>query len=598
MSLLTSLSLFSSVLAPAPADLLATLRAGHPRLILLDSDLPRLRELTRSDAVAKEWLERQRAAAAKLLELPPTEFKIVGPRLLAASRSVLDRIYTLGLIYRLDGHEAVGRRAVAELRAAARWVKWNPSHFLDTAELNHAFGIGWDWLQPLLGEDRQAIREGWLRNGLQVAAEAYRNKAWWAAVSHNWNQVCNGGNAIAALAIADEEPALAAEILSAAVANLPRALRSYAPDGGWDEGPGYWHYATRYTVYCLAALQTALGTDFGLSELPGLDQAGDFRMYFCGPTGVTFNYADAHAGTGESEELLWLAQRYQKPAYAWEQRRLGGRHALDLVWLQPPGSDPQAGGYPLDRTFRGVDVTFLRGDWLSREATWVAFKGGDNAANHSHLDLGSFVLEAGGQRFLDDPGPDNYNLPGYFGSQRWTYYRLMTVGQNTLLINGANQPPRAKAPTVAFGSTPQRAYGVVDLSAAYPLCREVRRGFALLDRRDVLVVDELTAAEPVTVEWGALTTATAVVDGRRVVLTKGAATLYGDILEPATATWEVTSAVQPPPQASNEGWSRLVARPAGPVERLRLVIRWSPSPEATTPAVGPLSEWIAAAPLP
>ena len=40
-------------------------------------------------------------------------------------------------------------------------------------------------------------------------------------------------------------------------------------DGGWDEGPGYWAYATQYNIFYLSALQTALGTDFGFDKQPG-----------------------------------------------------------------------------------------------------------------------------------------------------------------------------------------------------------------------------------------------------------------------------------------------------------------------------------------
>ena len=67
-------------------------------------------------------------------------------------------------------------------------------------------------------------------------------------------------------------------IVPGAVASLPKALSSYAPDGAWGEGPGYWNYATRYTVYWLTAMQTALGTDFGLLNLDGLNQAGRFLV--------------------------------------------------------------------------------------------------------------------------------------------------------------------------------------------------------------------------------------------------------------------------------------------------------------------------------
>jgi hypothetical protein len=63
----------------------------------------------------------------------------------------------------------------------------------------------------------------------------------------------------------------------------------------------------------------------------------------------------------------------------------------------------------------------LRSEWENPQALCVAFKAGDNKANHSHLDLGSFVFDAAGVRWAMDLGADNYNLPGYFGKQRWDY---------------------------------------------------------------------------------------------------------------------------------------------------------------------------------
>lgn len=578
------------VAAGPPADPLATLRAGHPRLILLDEDLPAVRERLAAEPLARQWHEALRAAARQLLEAPPTEFKIVGPRLLAASRQVLSRVYTLGFCYRVDGDEACGRRAVAELAAAAAWPTWNPSHFLDTAELNHAFGIGYDWLQPLLGEHRETIRAALLNKGLAEALKGYRGKAWWAGCNHNWNQVCNGGNSIGALAVADEEPDLAREILTHAVALLPNAMRSYAPDGGWAEGPGYWHYATRYNVYALAALETALGTDFDLSATPGFSGAGDFRLHFVGPSGETFNYADAGSAAGGAEEMFWLARRFNNPLYAWQQRQLGRGEALDLIWFDPRGEDPAAAGVPLDAWFKGVHVVFLRGSWSDPDATWVGFKGGDNRANHSHLDLGTFVLDALGRRWILELGTDNYNLPGYFGAQRWTYYRLGTEGQNTLLIDGQNQDPRAKAPIVAFGATAERAFAVADLSAAYPMCRQVRRGVALLGRRDVLLVDEVSAAAPVEVLWGAHTRATVATDGARALLTLGDRQLHASILAPDGARFEARSARQEPPQNPNEGITRLVVVLPDRVTETRIAVLFSPVAEATA-APTPLDSW-------
>jgi len=161
-----------------PTDPLRTLRPGHPRLILLDDDLPRLRALIRQDAQARTIYEHLAAEARTIEAAPPLNYELVQGRLLHLSRLCVDRIYTLALLYRLDGD----RR-----------------HLLLALE---------EW-----------------RDALPI----YRDQCWWAINRFNWNLVCNRGVGLGALAVAEDEPALA----------------SYAPDGGWAEGPDYWHYASR-----------------------------------------------------------------------------------------------------------------------------------------------------------------------------------------------------------------------------------------------------------------------------------------------------------------------------------------------------------------
>ncbi len=75
--------------------------------------------------------------------------------------------------------------------------------------------------------------------------------------------------------------------------------------------------------------------------------------------------------------------------------------------------------------FRHVEAAMFRGAWDRPDAPCIAMKAGDNRANHSYLDIGGFVLEAGGERFAIDLGPDDYSLPGYSDPRtRFGYYRL------------------------------------------------------------------------------------------------------------------------------------------------------------------------------
>ena len=261
-------------------SMLNSLRESHPRLIILDSDIPAVKGLIQSDSRAKSIYDRLKQEADKILKEPPVEYRLEGPRLLSVSRRCLRRIYTLATMYRLDNDLKYMERAKEELLAVAKFKDWHPEHFLDTAEMTHAFAIGYDWLyNQLTDEERRIIREAIIQKGLNPAKEAYEWKArwkWWVKANHNWNQVCNGGISLGALAIADEEPELCEYILNQAVESIKLAMAEFAPDGGCPEGPGYWNYATDYNVYFLAGLQTALGTDMDLSKMEGFSLSGMF----------------------------------------------------------------------------------------------------------------------------------------------------------------------------------------------------------------------------------------------------------------------------------------------------------------------------------
>ncbi|MGB9606435.1 MAG: heparinase II/III domain-containing protein, partial [Bryobacteraceae bacterium] len=431
------------------------------------------------------------------------------------------------LLYRLDGKQEYLQRALRELRAAADFPDWNPSHFLDTAEMTHAFAIGYDWLYPALSDaERGWIRRAMVEKGIRQALPLYEQQRGWVVNRFNWNQVCNGGIGLGALAIADEEPELCRRVLTWALESLPRALASYAPDGGWPEGPGYWHYATRYTVYFLAGLETALGADFSLSSRPGFRQAGRFRVYFSGPANKTFNYADGSDNVGGAAEMFWLARKFGEPVYAWHQQRCledpkVRPEALDLLWYQEEARSPQQARWPLDELFRGVEVAFLRGSWEDPEAIFVGVKAGDLKVGHSQLDLGTFVLDFGRLRWALDLGADDYNLPGYFGKERWNYYRNRTEAHNTLLIDGENQDPKAEAAVIAHRFHPELSWVVMDLSKAYPArMKRQWRGVALVDRRYVIVQDEFEAVQPVEALWGMVTDAEVTTNGNRAELSK------------------------------------------------------------------------------
>jgi hypothetical protein len=265
---------------------------------------------------------------------------------------------------------------------------------------------------------------------------------------------------------------------------------------------------------------------------------------------------------------------------------------------------------PTDRYFRGIEVAALRSSWNDPDALFVGFKAGDNKANHSNLDLGTFVLDALGRRWAIDPGADDYNMPGYWdrARQRWTYYRMRAEGHNTVLINPDRKPdqdPNAAAKIVRFESKPDRAFAIADLTAAYAgRAKAVRRGVALHDGRSrVLVQDEIATTNPSEVWWFLHTEAQARVedDGTSATLSHDDARLWLRILSPLNAAFTVMSArplpSSPDPQVQNrnDGVRKLAIRLSG-VTNVRLAVvvvplREGEAPPAELPRVTALENW-------
>ena len=586
---------------------LKTLDKNHPRLMLKDKDLEHLKKLHAEDEVLQKCLidalkEAENCAGKSMLT-----YRKIGPRLLHVSRECLRRIYALGLAYRWTGEEKYARKAVDNILTVCAFKDWNPSHFLDTAEMSHAVGLGYDWLYSYMDTGtREKIKAGLIKNGLEPGLTAYQ-KNWWAKSEHNWNQVCNGGLIVGSLAIAESDPQYAEQIVAAAVRSLPLAIKSYGPDGAWGEGPGYWSYATHYTAYGLAALQSALGNDFGLLKIEGLAQAGDFPIYTASPTGHYLNLADV--GERSSRRtlpcLFWLARTYDNPFYADDERTMLAKNSASpqhVVWYMPE-PDRKLPAKDLDRYFRGpVEVAVFRSAWDDPEALWVGVKAGYNQVNHGHLDLGNFELDALGVRWVRDLGSDNYNLPGYWdgkrGGRRWSYYRLNSKSHSVPLLDGENQDPMATSKFVKFESKKSSAFALIDLTSAYErFAKKVTRGIAMLDGREaVLVQDEFEIEKSCELLWAMTTDAEISLEKDWIArFTLNGQELVAQVLSPYHAPFTVESAENKPPEKTNKGVRRLMVRLPNAKDNIRVAVLLSPVWQGGryTSSVGlrPLAEW-------
>jgi len=581
---------------PPSEKILATLRSGHPRVMAVPATFDALKASVSGAGLPARIYREVKQSADRTLAAPVCRYeKPDGKRLLSVSRRVLDRVSTLALVNRLEGDPHYAERAWKELEAAAQFPDWNPSHFLDTAEMTHAFALGYDWLYDRwTQQQRRVLREAIVSKGLREGLKVYNSKKGWARNENNWNQVCNGGLISGALAIADAEPRLAAQIVDEAAHSVPLAMKHYAPDGAGTEGVTYWGYGSRYNIVLLSSLETALGTDFGLSRVGAFGQSGYYQIYLCGAGRVAFDFADCGRSRVAEAQHFWLARKYDVPVYSWFRlsalegsKERGG--VWDLLWFDDRGRDMDFKSLPLDRYFRGAECASLRSSW-EPDAMIVGIQAGDsmNLGGHRHLDLGSFVLDALGQRWIMDSGVEHETYMAHrHKNPRDAYYRVRAEGHNVPVLNpdkGPDQNRKAVAKIVRFESTPQQAVAVVDLGQAYqPHADRAVRTFTLEQRKRLVVTDELHAPQPAELWWFLHTEAKVSLGdkGRAATLTQHGKTFTVRLEEPADAALEIMecrplpSSPNPEPQADNRGRRKLAVHLPG-VQATRIRVSLEP----------------------
>jgi len=313
--------------------------------------------------------------------------------------------------------------------------------------------------------------------------------------------------------------------------------------------------------------------DRAIGDSPDLRKAGDSIMHLTSSTRLSYNFADGHArAAAPSPAQCWLASHYNDPVQARHVREFFERafdedgdnvskniaFPLAVMWL--PDAPERETVVPNAAVFHGEQaVALFRNGW-DRDSAWFGIKGGTAAASHGHMDVGSFVYDAHGHRWLHDLGSENYNLPGHFGGRRWEYFRLQNRGHNTLEIGGRLQNPDARpCPLVSSSLTGDPLTATFDLTDAYAGSATKVTRTARFDTRTggVLIEDDITAPAGAVV-WRAFTDADVEIDGDRVILRKHGKQISLRRVS-KTGTWSLADAKPPTAvEKQNEGFRAIV----------------------------------------
>ncbi len=547
---------------PITVDFLRkNLSKKSPKLILTPEIEKQLKSKLKTDPLVQTYFQYLKKNADSILQMPLLKRELEGFRMLAVSRQMVERMGILSMVYRIEKNPLILERINNEILAVCDFEDWNPQHYLDVAEMSFAVALAVDWTGEWLPRATVSnAKSSLIEKGLKPSFNEGGTRMGWINGVNNWNAVCHGGLVTAALTTFDVNPELSAKTLSRALEKLPRSLAEYAPDGVYPEGPTYWGYGTSYTVVAANALETALGSDFGISKSPGFMESPMFVLQATAPSGEVFNFADCGTlGKGSTAVLMsWFASKTGDELFFDEEVfknpvKLDRMAGPGLVWMS---QNKKLKSGTLEKEWYGAGHNPVAVFRDRENDFYLAVKGGKANLSHGNMDAGTFVFELDGIRWVVDPGNQSYyplNRIGFRLSdhsqdgERWTLLTKKNQGHSTITVNDERFDVDATAEFVDFqiGEKPE---ATIDLTPLYFGNVSSAKRRILKENNTSLVIEDQIEINELTreINWGMMTQADVQPTKTGALLRQDGKELILEIIEPKGASISLIS-LDPPP---------------------------------------------------
>ena len=226
-------------------------------------------------------------------------------------------------------------------------------------------------------------------------------------------------NILFTTAVFADDRAIRECIVQRALNSLDSFLSAYNHDGGCDEGPSYWGAAAGALLDCLDTLYDISGGKINIYDHPLIKAMGEYRVDVNIFDDNVVNFADsgykarAHAA---------LVRRYGEV--------VGSKDMLDYAKLLNKTSEFDVISTHIYRTLRaiyepdveevgelsvkpavyydGIKIAMIREKAVRGDGLFFAMKGGHNAENHNHTDVGTFMLYRDKTPIIVDIGSGEY----------------------------------------------------------------------------------------------------------------------------------------------------------------------------------------------
>jgi len=341
----------------------------------------------------------------------------------------------------------------------------------------------------------------------------------WKTNEHNWNSVCHAGVIGAALTMLPDRLDRAL-FIERALHYMDYYYRGFTPDGYCSEGMGYWNYGFGQYIVLSEVIYSATGGAVDLFASPkGLPAAlYPFRIEIQSRQYPPL--ADcALTARPQRDYMAYVNTRLALNDKRWPlQPFTGTRNLFEFLFFaqldsRPVLEPPFASDHDQLRTwFQEAGVLICR---PAQNGTFAAvLKGGHNAENHNHNDLGTFIVAIADQQIIVDPGSVEYTSKT-FSKDRYTIKKLASFGHPVPLVHGQQQSAgkTSRARIIGRDFTDETDTLTMDLTSAYPQAESLtalertfvysRQGAGSLEITDAFEFSEPCPFETALMTYGA-----------------------------------------------------------------------------------------------
>ena len=231
---------------------------------------------------------------------------------------------------------------------------------------------------------------------------------------NNWNPWINS-NLLPIVFFLESDIGKRSNLVYQIMQSLDVFINGYTEDGACDEGPSIWVHAAGSMFSALEILNSASNGKINIYDVPLIKRMGQYIYKAWIADEYYINFADASAIVKPDAGLVYrYGKRIDDPLLVGFGAMLGKQQKFDeSLNLSPHGSliNTLLNLFIIDDMSNAEIIKpFLKEVWMpgreifaarsfpnSSEGLYIAAKGGNNAENHNHNDVGNFIIYCDGK---------------------------------------------------------------------------------------------------------------------------------------------------------------------------------------------------------